>query len=109
MEEILSAYVAWKFIRGQSCALVMQKLRYLTIYLRVTGRQWVLERIRQVLMVIATELSLGGGLIGACPGKYLRLVLCFGHNNRSPFTHHFVYVKHRPGVRWTYHFSQTAI
>ncbi|KAJ3985811.1 hypothetical protein F5890DRAFT_1094494 [Lentinula detonsa] len=32
-----------------------------------SGRQWVLERIRQVLMVIATELSLGGGLIGACP------------------------------------------
>lgn len=36
MEEILSAYVAWKLIRGQSCALVLQKLRYLTMYLRVT-------------------------------------------------------------------------
>ncbi|KAJ4466257.1 hypothetical protein J3R30DRAFT_3588902 [Lentinula aciculospora] len=67
MEEILSAYVAWKLIRGQSCSLVMQKLRYLTMYLRVTGRQWILETIREVLMVIATELSYGAGLIGACP------------------------------------------
>ncbi|KAJ3848510.1 hypothetical protein EV368DRAFT_86535 [Lentinula lateritia] len=60
MEEILSAYVAWKLIRGQSCALVLQKLRYLTIYLRVTERQWVLATIREVIMVTATELSLGG-------------------------------------------------
>ncbi|KAH7878133.1 uncharacterized protein C8R40DRAFT_1167532 [Lentinula edodes] len=67
MEEILSAYVAWKLIRGQSCALVLQKLRYLTMYLRVTERQWVLATIREVIMVTATELSFGGGLIGACP------------------------------------------
>ncbi|KIK57489.1 hypothetical protein GYMLUDRAFT_86720 [Collybiopsis luxurians FD-317 M1] len=67
MEEVLSAYVAWKLIRGQSCELVLQKLRYFTIYLRVTNRGWILEIMREVLMVVATELSYGGGLIGACP------------------------------------------
>ncbi|KAJ3770201.1 hypothetical protein FB446DRAFT_692560 [Lentinula raphanica] len=67
MEEVLSAYVAWKFIRGQNCALVMQKLRYLALYLRVTERRWLLERMSEVLIVIGTEISFGGGLIGACP------------------------------------------
>ncbi|KAJ3834079.1 hypothetical protein F5878DRAFT_375925 [Lentinula raphanica] len=67
MEEVLSAYVAWKFIHGKSCAFVMQKLRYLTMYLRVTERHWLLERMSEVLMVIGTEIQFGGGLIGACP------------------------------------------
>ncbi|KAE9407545.1 hypothetical protein BT96DRAFT_986538 [Gymnopus androsaceus JB14] len=67
MEEVLSAYVAWKLVRGQSCEVVLQKLRYLTIYLRVTNRRRVLEQIREVIVVTATELSFGGGLIGACP------------------------------------------
>lgn len=36
LEEVLSAYVAWKLIRGQRCEVVLQKLRYLIIYLQVT-------------------------------------------------------------------------
>lgn len=38
IEEVLSAYVAWKLVRGQSCEVIIQKLRYLTMYLRV---MWV--------------------------------------------------------------------
>ncbi|EIN05128.1 hypothetical protein PUNSTDRAFT_146032 [Punctularia strigosozonata HHB-11173 SS5] len=67
IEEVLSAYVIWKFLKGHSCPHVLQKLHYLCIYLRVTGRTRVLSFGRDVFKVIALEVAAGGGRLGVAP------------------------------------------
>lgn len=36
IEEVLSAYVVWKYLKGRPPGHILSKLRYLTIYLQVT-------------------------------------------------------------------------
>lgn len=67
IEEVLSGYVIWKYMRGSSSAMVLTKLRYLSIFLRVTGRGHIVESGRDAFTAIAMEVSLGGGRIGDLP------------------------------------------
>ncbi|KAJ7359658.1 hypothetical protein DFH08DRAFT_846663 [Mycena albidolilacea] len=67
IEEVLSGYISWKYIRGATSERVLVKLRYLTLYLHVTGRRHILEVGADVLRVLTLEVSLGSGRIGVLP------------------------------------------
>ncbi|KAJ7109611.1 hypothetical protein C8R43DRAFT_179675 [Mycena crocata] len=67
IEEVLSAYIVWKYLKGATSERVLTKLRYLTIYLRVTGRHNILEIGADAFKVLTLEVSLGGGRIGLLP------------------------------------------
>ncbi|KAJ7800359.1 hypothetical protein B0H14DRAFT_2899988 [Mycena olivaceomarginata] len=67
IEEVLSGYISWKYIKGATSERVLIKLRYLTIYLHVTGRRQVLEVGADAFKVLTLEVSLGGGRIGLLP------------------------------------------
>ncbi|KAF8162474.1 hypothetical protein K438DRAFT_1985120 [Mycena galopus ATCC 62051] len=67
IEEVLSGYIVWKYIKGATSERVLLKLRYLSIYLRVTGRRHVLEKGADVFKVLTPEVALGGGRIGLLP------------------------------------------
>ncbi|KAJ7109609.1 hypothetical protein C8R43DRAFT_1091734 [Mycena crocata] len=67
IEEVLSAYIVWKYLKGATSERVLMKLRYLTIYLRVTGRRHILEAGADAFKVLSIEVSLGGGRVGLLP------------------------------------------
>ncbi|KAJ7100041.1 hypothetical protein B0H15DRAFT_818479 [Mycena belliarum] len=74
IEEVLSAYIFWKYIKGATSQRVLVKLRYLTLYLRVTGRGHILEAGADQFKALSAEVVHGGSRIGALrsftePGK----------------------------------------
>ncbi|KAF7351393.1 hypothetical protein MSAN_01571000 [Mycena sanguinolenta] len=69
IEEVLSGYIVWKYLRGATSARVLGKLRYLTIYLRVTGRGHIIEEGADVFKILMLEVAGGGGRIGLLPAQ----------------------------------------
>ncbi|KAF7319133.1 hypothetical protein HMN09_00249700 [Mycena chlorophos] len=69
MEEVLSAYVVSKYLKGSTSERVLIKMRYLIVYLRATGRRHILETAADVLKVLFLEVSLGGGRVGTLPSR----------------------------------------
>jgi len=69
IEEVLSGYIVWKYLKGATSERVLVKLRYLSIYLRVTGRRHILEVGADVFKILTLEVTLGGGRIGLLPAK----------------------------------------
>ncbi|KAF7360169.1 hypothetical protein MVEN_00745400 [Mycena venus] len=67
IEEVLSGYIVWKYLKGATSERVLVKLKYLTIYLRVTGRRHILEVGADALKVLTLEVALGGGRVGLLP------------------------------------------
>jgi len=68
MEEVMSAYVVWKYVKGRSTEHVLSKLRYLRLYLSVTGQTDILTAGRQAFLIVTTECALGGqSRIGVLP------------------------------------------
>ncbi|KAJ6557931.1 hypothetical protein B0H19DRAFT_1149048 [Mycena capillaripes] len=67
IEEVLSGYIVWKYLRGATSERVLVKLKYLSIYLRVTGRRHILEVGADAFKVLTLEVALGGGRIGLLP------------------------------------------
>ncbi|KAK7044849.1 hypothetical protein R3P38DRAFT_2881241 [Favolaschia claudopus] len=67
IEEVLSGYIVWKYIKGATSERVLTKLRYLTIYLRVTGRRHILETAADIFTILSLEVSRGGGRVGLLP------------------------------------------
>ncbi|KAJ6582936.1 hypothetical protein DFH09DRAFT_1144963 [Mycena vulgaris] len=68
IEEVLSAYIVWKYLKGATSERVLLKLRYLTIYLRVTGRRHILDAGADAFKAVTMEVALaGGGRIGLLP------------------------------------------
>ncbi|KAF8162472.1 hypothetical protein K438DRAFT_1618385 [Mycena galopus ATCC 62051] len=67
LEEVLSGYIVWKYLKGATSGRVLGKLRYLSIYLRVTGRRHILEEGADVFKILSLEVALGGGRIGLLP------------------------------------------
>ncbi|KZP09517.1 hypothetical protein FIBSPDRAFT_938460 [Athelia psychrophila] len=59
IEEVLSAYVVWKYLKGRPPGHILSKLRYLTIYLQVTGQHDVLRAGSRAFTLIKTECGLG--------------------------------------------------
>ncbi|KAJ7032021.1 hypothetical protein C8F04DRAFT_671517 [Mycena alexandri] len=64
IEEVLSAYIAAKYLKGATSERVLLKLKYLAIYLRVNGHQRVLDLGAEPWKVLTMEVALGGGRIG---------------------------------------------
>ncbi|KAF7307046.1 hypothetical protein MIND_00497700 [Mycena indigotica] len=69
IEEVLSAYIVWKYLKGSTSAQVLMKIKLLTIFLRVTGRRQLLETAADVFKVLTLEVSLGGGRVGQLAGQ----------------------------------------
>ncbi|KAJ6478751.1 hypothetical protein C8R47DRAFT_1138066 [Mycena vitilis] len=69
IEEVLSAYIVWKYLRGATSERVLVKLGYLSRYLRLTGRSHVLEAGADAFKVLSLEVALGGGRVGLLPGE----------------------------------------
>jgi hypothetical protein len=69
VEEVLSAYVTWKYMRGSSSMRILGKLRSLTIYLRANGQTRPLIIGKDAFTIIAIEVALGGGRIGVLPAQ----------------------------------------
>ncbi|KAJ7223682.1 hypothetical protein B0H12DRAFT_1213102 [Mycena haematopus] len=69
IEEVLSGYIVWKYLKGATSGRVLGKLRYLTIFLQVTGRRHILEVGADVFKVLTLEVALGGGRIGLLPAQ----------------------------------------
>ncbi|KAJ6616330.1 hypothetical protein B0H10DRAFT_1799721 [Mycena sp. CBHHK59/15] len=67
IEEVLSGYIAWKYMKGATSERVLLKLRYLAIYLRVTGRDHILDAGADAFKALTIEVALGGGRIGLLP------------------------------------------
>ncbi|KAJ7468100.1 hypothetical protein FB451DRAFT_1352457 [Mycena latifolia] len=67
IEEVLSAYIVWKYFKGATSERVLLKLRYLAIYLRVTGRRHILDAGADQFKVLTMEVAFGGGRIGLLP------------------------------------------
>ncbi|KAJ7918423.1 hypothetical protein B0H13DRAFT_1607440 [Mycena leptocephala] len=67
IEEVLSAYIVWKYLKGATSERVLSKLRYLSIFLRVTGRRHILDVGADAFKVLTLEVALGGGRIGLLP------------------------------------------
>jgi len=67
IEEVLSAYIVWKYIKGATSLRVLHKLRHLCIYLRVTGRGHILETGRNAFRDLTHEVTIGGGRVGGSP------------------------------------------
>ncbi|KAJ7185822.1 hypothetical protein C8R46DRAFT_1061823 [Mycena filopes] len=64
IEEVLSAYIASKYMKGATSERVLIKLKYLAIYLRVNGHQRVLDLGAEPWRVLTMEVAIGGGRIG---------------------------------------------
>jgi len=72
IEEVLSAYVVWKYLKGRPPGHILSKLRYLTIYLQVTGQHDILRAGSRVFTLIKTECGLGEeSRIGMLPATTL--------------------------------------
>ncbi|KAJ7645016.1 hypothetical protein B0H17DRAFT_1104405 [Mycena rosella] len=72
IEEVLSAYIVWKYLKGATSERVLVKLRYLTIYLRVTGRSHIVAAGADAFKALTMEVSLGGGRrVGLLPAMTL--------------------------------------
>ncbi|KAJ7060976.1 hypothetical protein C8F01DRAFT_1141439 [Mycena amicta] len=69
IEEVLSAYVVCKYLKGSTSERVLLKIRQLVIYLRVTGRRHILDLAADILKVLTLEVSLGGGRVGLLPSR----------------------------------------
>ncbi|KAJ6478752.1 hypothetical protein C8R47DRAFT_983749, partial [Mycena vitilis] len=67
IEEVLSGYIVWKYLKGATSTRVLVKLRYLSLFLRVTGRTHILEAGADAFMVLSLEVALGGGRVGLLP------------------------------------------
>ncbi|KAH8927857.1 hypothetical protein BT69DRAFT_1277621 [Atractiella rhizophila] len=67
VEEVLSGYVIWKYLRGHTSGEVLEKIRYLTLYLRGTNRSHILTKHNAAFLIICYETALGGGRIGYLP------------------------------------------
>ncbi|KAJ7108735.1 hypothetical protein C8R44DRAFT_743966 [Mycena epipterygia] len=79
IEEVLSGYIVWKYLKGATSERVLVKLRYLAIYLRVTGRypsprgrSHILEAGADQIKVLSIEVALGGGRIGLLPSMTMQ-------------------------------------
>ncbi|KAJ7735809.1 hypothetical protein B0H16DRAFT_128697 [Mycena metata] len=64
IEEVLSAYIAAKYLKGATSERVLLKLKYLAMYLRVNGHQRILDLGAEPWRVLTMEVALGGGRIG---------------------------------------------
>ncbi|KZP23256.1 hypothetical protein FIBSPDRAFT_786085 [Athelia psychrophila] len=72
IEEVLSAYVVWKYLKGRPPGHILSKLRYLTIYLQVLGQHDVLRAGSRAFTLIKSECGLGGeSRIGMTPATTL--------------------------------------
>ncbi|KAJ7449128.1 hypothetical protein B0H11DRAFT_1743832 [Mycena galericulata] len=69
LEEVLSAYIVWKYLRGATSERVLLKLGYLARYLKVTGRRHILDAGADVFKALTMEVALGGGRIGKLPAR----------------------------------------
>ncbi|KAJ7487240.1 hypothetical protein B0H11DRAFT_1721373 [Mycena galericulata] len=67
VEEVLSAYIVWKYLKGATSERVLLKLRYLAIYLKVTGRRHILDEGADAFKALTMEVAFGGGRIGLLP------------------------------------------
>ncbi|EIM87770.1 uncharacterized protein STEHIDRAFT_120069, partial [Stereum hirsutum FP-91666 SS1] len=67
IEEVLSAYIVWKFYRGHNPAQVLLKMHHPCCYLRVTGRSRILTIGYDAFKILTVEVALGGGRIGVLP------------------------------------------
>ncbi|KAJ7734545.1 hypothetical protein DFH07DRAFT_844696 [Mycena maculata] len=67
IEEVLSAYIVCKYLKGSTSERVLLKLRYLAIYLRVTRRSHILNAGADEFKALTMEVALGGGRIGLLP------------------------------------------
>ncbi|KZP11052.1 hypothetical protein FIBSPDRAFT_1050993 [Athelia psychrophila] len=59
MEEVLCAYVVWKYVKGRSNEHVLEKLRQLRMYLSVTGQRDILRAGQRAFRIVMTECALG--------------------------------------------------
>ncbi|KAF7326058.1 hypothetical protein MKEN_00456700 [Mycena kentingensis (nom. inval.)] len=69
IEEILSAYIVWKYLKGASSSRVLVKIKYLAMYLRFSGRAHILREAADIFKVLTIEVSIGGGRIGLLPSR----------------------------------------
>ncbi|KAF7332585.1 hypothetical protein MKEN_00141200 [Mycena kentingensis (nom. inval.)] len=69
IEEILSAYIVWKYLKGASSSRVLVKIKYLAMYLRFSGRAHILAEAADIFKVLTIEVSIGGGRIGLLPSR----------------------------------------
>ncbi|KZP27800.1 hypothetical protein FIBSPDRAFT_780668, partial [Athelia psychrophila] len=68
MEEVLSAYVVWKYVKGRSNEHVLEKIRQLRRVLVVTGQTETLRAGERAFRIVMTECALGGqNRIGVLP------------------------------------------
>ncbi|KAF7979969.1 hypothetical protein HWV62_40034 [Athelia sp. TMB] len=67
MEEVLCAYVTYKYLKGRSTAHILEKIRQLRVFLSITGQRGILTAGERAFRIVITECALGGERIGLLP------------------------------------------
>jgi len=71
IEEVLSAYIVWKYLKGATTVRVLAKIRLLCFFLRATRRSRILVIGADAIKALSIEVAMGGGRLGLLPAMTL--------------------------------------